>query len=151
MLDILNRLLQREVPSNSPTKKIDVRDILVATCALLLEMAHIDGEFSEAERNRILTVLEKEYNISQKEAGEIAEAAAAERKESPDLWRFTDLINKNYSEQERLRVIELIWQIIYVDEHLDKHEDYLVHKLARLLNLTHSQLIDTKLKVLHNR
>ena len=43
----------------------------------------------------------------------------------------------------------MVWEIIYTDGILDKHEDYLVHKLANLLRLSHEQLIEAKLKVLH--
>ena len=48
--------------------------------------------------------------------------------------------------EEKLQVIELVWEIAYADGLLDKHEDYLVHKLADLLRLTHQQLIEAKLK-----
>jgi uncharacterized tellurite resistance protein B-like protein len=45
-------------------------------------------------------------------------------------------------------VIETVWRVVYSDGILDKHEDYLVHKLADLLHLKHSELIDAKLKIL---
>ena len=48
--------------------------------------------------------------------------------------------------EEKLRLIETIWKIAYTDGKLDKHEDYLVHKLAKLLRLTHKQLIEAKIK-----
>ena len=44
----------------------------------------------------------------------------------------------------------MVWKIAYADGRLDKHEDYLVHKLAKLLRLTHNQLIDAKLKIIHS-
>ena len=50
-------------------------------------------------------------------------------------------------EQERL--IEQLWQIVYVDGKMDKYEHYLMNKLSNLLRLSHKQLIDAKLKVLH--
>ena len=45
-------------------------------------------------------------------------------------------------------IVEMVWKIAYADGFLDKHEDYLVHKLANLLRLTHKQLIDVKLKII---
>ena len=66
---------------------------------------------------------------------------------SIDLWQFTNLINQNYSTDEKLQIIETMWKIVYADGRLDKHEDYLVHKLSNLLRLTHKQLIDAKLRV----
>ena len=55
------------------------------------------------------------------------------------------------SEQKKTQIIEMVWEIIYIDGKLDQHEDYLVHKLARLLRLSHKQLIEAKLKILHGR
>jgi uncharacterized tellurite resistance protein B-like protein len=68
-------------------------------------------------------------------------------KNSNDLWRFASLINKNYSIEEKESIMEMIWRVAYADGHLDKHEDYLVHKMAKLLRLSHKQLIEAKLEV----
>ncbi|NIQ37048.1 MAG: hypothetical protein GTN81_00430 [Proteobacteria bacterium] len=126
-----------------------LHDIRVATCALFLEMAAIDGEFSDLERERILSILKKDFNLSNEYAAELLEAANAELKQSIDLWQFTNLINENYSMEEKDRIIAMVWKIVYTDGKLDMHEDYLAHKLAKLLRLTHKQLIDAKLRILH--
>ena len=124
-------------------------DIKVATCALFLEMASIDGEFSEVEKRRIISRLKEDYDLSDEHADELIKAADEELKGSIDLWQFTNLINQNYSTEEKLRIIETLWEIVYADGILNKYEDYLVHKFARLLRLTHKQLIDAKMKVIH--
>jgi uncharacterized tellurite resistance protein B-like protein len=121
-------------------------DIHVATCALLLEMSNIDGEFSETEKKRIVSILKKNYRLSDENAAALLAASNEELKNSNDLWRFASLINKNYSIEEKESIIEMIWRVAYADGHLDKHEDYLVHKLAKLLRLSHRQLIEAKLK-----
>jgi uncharacterized tellurite resistance protein B-like protein len=125
-------------------------DIRIATCALFLEMANIDGEFSEGERANILKLLAKEYHLSEEDAAELTKAADDERNGKIDLWQYTNLINQNYSDEEKFRVVELLWRVVYSDGRLDAHEDYLVHKLAKLLRLNHDRLIDAKLKVLHD-
>jgi uncharacterized tellurite resistance protein B-like protein len=139
-----------EIPSGGLSKddSTNSRKIYVATCALFLEMAKIDGEFSRTEEKNILSILVKNYNFSYKHAQEIAAAAEKQLNESIQLWEFTNLINENFSREDKMKIIELIWKIIYLDGKLDKHEDYLVHKLARLLNLSHRELIDAKLKIL---
>ena len=78
-------------------------------------------------------------------------SSEAEIEKSIDLWQFTNLINQNYSIEEKLKVIELIWKVAYSDGKLEKHEDYLAHKIAGLLRLSHGQLIDAKLKVINNK
>ena len=84
-------------------------------------------------------------------ATELIQATEEELKGSIDLWKFTNLINQNYSIEEKKQIIEMVWRVAYADGRLDKHEDYLVHKLAKLLRLTHKQLIDAKLKIIRNR
>jgi uncharacterized tellurite resistance protein B-like protein len=126
-----------------------LHDIRVATCALFLEMAAIDGEFSDLERERIVSILKKDFDLSDEYAVELLDAANAELKKSIDLWQFTNLINENYSIEEKTRIIAMVWKIVYTDGKLDMHEDYLAHKLAKLLRLTHKQLVDAKLRILH--
>ncbi len=94
----------------------------------------------------ILSILKDEYAVSPAEADEIINSAQAERDKSIDLWKFTNLINQNFSEEEKIHVLETIWRVIYADKKLDGHEDYLVHNLAKLLRLTHSQLIKAKMR-----
>jgi uncharacterized tellurite resistance protein B-like protein len=112
-------------------------------------MANIDGEFSDSERNRIVSILKRDYQLSEEHAMELMKASNKELDGSVDLWTFTDLINRNYPPEEKIRIIEMVWKIAYTDGKLDKDEDYLVHKLAKLLHLTHKQLIEAKLKVIH--
>jgi uncharacterized tellurite resistance protein B-like protein len=127
----------------------DGHDVRVATCALLLEMAQTDGEYSGPERENIIRILKEDYSLSGEDAADLLEEAGRDLKESIDLWRFTRLINEHYTDEEKAGIVEMLWKIVYTDGHLDKHEDYLVHKVSNLLNLTHRELIDAKLKVLH--
>lgn len=124
-------------------------DPRIAACALLLEMAHVDGEFTGEEKENLISLLQSEYGLSGADANEMIKTAEEELSNSLDLWKFADMINENFSLEEKLRVVELLWELVYTDGKLDKHEDYLIHKLAHLLRITHSQLIDAKLKVLH--
>lgn len=148
MIDLIKKYFGKNEEKDSLNQTEDKsHDIRIATCALLIEMSHIDGEFSEIERERILHILKRVYQVSDECALDIMQAASEELKGSIDLWKFTNLINKNYTPEEKLKIIETVWSIAYTDGELDKHEDYLVHKLAKLFNLTHKQLIDAKLKV----
>ncbi len=132
-----------------PEEKIDIEArIQLATCVLLLELAHSDDHFSEAEEERIVKILREEFSLSDEYAAELLELAHREREDSVDLWRFTNIIDNNYSSEEKERVMETLWKVIYADERLDAMEDHLIHRLAKLLNLTHKQLINAKKKVM---
>ncbi len=121
--------------------------IQLATCTILLEAAHIDDDFTEAERRHILDVLRERFDLSTEEALELMEASSHAREQSTGLYRFTREINSNCTVSEKLRFVEEIWRIFYSDGVLDGHEDHLARKLGKLLNLNHPQLIDTKIRV----
>ncbi len=147
MFDLIKDFFGAQRDERSPNEgEAPVHDVRVATCALLLEMAHIDGVFSDVERRQLFSVMKNEYGLTHDIVEELAEAAQTELENSLDLWKFTHLINKHYSKKEKVRVVEMIWEIVYADGKLDKHEDYLVHKFATLLGIAHEELIAAKLR-----
>lgn len=151
MLDILKKVFGNEQETGDENDQSSGHDVRIAACALFLEMANIDDEFSENEQQEIIDILQSEFDLSREHAEALSEAAQAELDDSLDLWKFTNMINVNYSREEKIRVVELLWKVVYADGKLDKHENYLMHRFSRLLNLKHSELIDAKLAVLERR
>jgi uncharacterized tellurite resistance protein B-like protein len=88
--------------------------------------------------------------LSPEHADALIAEAERELEKSVDLWQFSSLINKNYSNEEKIEIIETLWRIVYVDEKMDRYEHYLMNKLQNLLRLSHDQLIAAKLKVLNS-
>ena len=123
-------------------------DVRIATCALLLEMARIDEKFTAEEMDTVLSIMKEKYGLSQEHADALVAEADRELEDSVDLWQFARLINDNYSIDEKIEIIETLWQMVYVDGKMDEYEHYLMGKLKNLLRLSHDQLIDAKLKVL---
>jgi len=145
MFGSLKKFFKKPTPEQTGDSGHDAR---VAACALLMEMAAADDEFSSGEKEVILNILKNDSGLSQEEADALMAEADKELESSLDLWQFTNLINRNYSKDEKISVIETVWRVVYADGVLDKYEDYFVHKLADLLHLKHSELIDAKLKIL---
>ena len=131
---------QETQPSDGPER------IRVATCVILLEVAEYDEDFSPIERDTIETILKRRFGLTDAEAGELVETSARKRRESHGLRTFTHFVNENYSEDERKKIMEAAWEVIYADEKLNSYEDHFVHRLAKLLRLEHSDLIEAKLK-----
>ena len=149
MIDLVRRFFEKGQGTGSADQgTTESHDVRVAVCALFLEMANIDGKFSASEQDHVISLLKRQYGLSDQHVVDLMEASQKGLKDSIDLWQFTNLINQNYSRDEKIQIIEMVWQIVYADGRLDKHEDYLVHKLAKLLRLTDKDLIDAKLKVL---
>ena len=150
MIDLVRKFFSKgDTPGAEAGEEKTAHDIRVATCALLLEMANIDGEFSDVEKESIVAILKKDFALTDEHAQALLEASHDELNGSTDLWKFTNLINQNYSREEKRQIMETVWRVAYTDGKLDQHEDYLMHKLANLLRLTHKELIDAKVKVLH--
>lgn len=143
--DFFSKISEHGFSDNEEEKFQQTR---IATCALLLEMATIDGEFNETEKASIIEILRREYELSDEDVDSLIATASERLEESIDLWRFTNLINEHSTLEQKLQIIEMVWRIAYTDGKLDQHEDYLVHKLATLLRLTHHELIQAKLKVI---
>ena len=152
MIDSLKRFFNKIAPQDHqrPTKDSE-HDIRIATCALFAEIARIDEKFTNAELETILSILREKYGLSQDYADALLAEAQKELEKSVDLWQFAKLINENYSNEEKIGIIETLWQIVYVDGKMDRYEHYLMNKLQNLLRLTHDQLIAAKLKVRHSK
>lgn len=116
----------------------------VAACALLLEVAHADDEFTAEERRHIERALAHHFAVAEARVRELVELAEAERRESADLHQFTSLIVEYYDEAQRLLLAELLWRVVLADGHLSAHEDYLMQKLNRLLDLRPGFLAEAK-------
>lgn len=144
MFDFVKSIIDNKKESNSKTLPFDGH---IALCVLLLEAAFVDGECSAKELSHLKNTLISQYNIKADDIDELIECSGDKRKESVDIFRFTRYMNNNFSKQEKIEVMESVWSIILVDEHLETHEDHFAHKLANLLRLTHKELIDAKLVV----
>ena len=151
MLNIVKRFFSKEKEASpDATGQETGHDIHVATCALLVEIARIDGTFTREEMETVLSILKEKYGLSQEHADALIAEAEKELEESVDLWQFSNLINVNYSTEEKIDIIETMWRIVYVDGKMDRHEHYLMNKLRNLLRLSHKELIDAKLRVMNS-
>jgi len=146
MIDILKRFFGK-ADGGGASPADSEHDLHVATCALFVELARIDGEFSSAETETILTILKDRYGLSAAYADVLLQEADRELADSLDLWQFARLINDNYSNTEKMEIIEILWRMVFVDGKMDAHEHYLMNKLRNLLRLSHEDVIAVKLKV----
>ena len=144
MLEKLRSLFARHstlpaTPSDDPN-----RALKVAACALLLEMAYADDQFTADERGRIEEIVAQHFALNSEAARELLEAADRERREATDLFQLTSVITRQYDEGQRLLLSELLWRVVYADGVLSEHEDYLTQKLAVLLDLRPGYLAEAR-------
>ncbi|MGB3729095.1 MAG: TerB family tellurite resistance protein [Thermodesulfobacteriota bacterium] len=119
----------------------------VATSVILLEAATADSNFSVEEQEKIVEILKSRFQMSDESVKELIDESENERKNSTGLWYFTNIINENLNNEEKYNLMELVWEVIYSDGTLDKFENYIAHKLLKMLNIDHSKFIELKMKV----
>jgi uncharacterized tellurite resistance protein B-like protein len=114
--------------------------VAIAACALLLEIAHADAELGDAERERILRAVREDFGVPAEDVAEIVRLADAERRESVDLYQFTKLVSEKFSREERLRLLEVLWGVVYSDGALTAAENQLARRIAELLGFQHPEV-----------
>ncbi len=150
MIDLFRRIFDKMAPNGAAANEAGPDDrVNLAVCALFVEMGRIDETFTSAEMAQVLSILQNKYGISGQQASALIDEADRELRESVDLWQFARVINEHFSTDEKVALIRRLWQVVYVDGKMDQHEHYLMNKLSNLLRLSHKQLIDAKLEVLH--
>ncbi len=147
MFNFKKLLIEPGIASASVSKQEEFGRVQVATCVILLEVATADDEISNEEKSTIAEILMHKFQLPQDAIDELMELAAEKREASVGLWQFTNLINETFSREEKMKILESTWEVIYADERLDKYEDYLIRRLSKLLRLHHEEMIAAKLKV----
>jgi uncharacterized tellurite resistance protein B-like protein len=122
-------------------------DYRLAAAALLVHAAAIDGEMSQAERDKLRTVLRARFALVDAAADELIDKATAAEQESVDLYHFTHLLNRTLNEPGRARVIEMMWEIVYADGSRDELEDNLLWRAADLLGVSPRERIELRQRV----
>jgi uncharacterized tellurite resistance protein B-like protein len=128
--------------SASNNKKVEV-----AACALFIEMAKADGEYSDEERNFIVSEMKNTFSLDDEYVNELIQLAEQRIKESVSLYEFTGVINTTFSHDEKIQLIEILWKLIYKDEKLSEYEDHLMKRIAGTINVEHKDIINAKLWV----
>lgn len=142
MFSQLRRLLAGPPEEDQPDKA------QIATCALLLEMAHADGRLEPEEERLLRAHLTRHFQLEGDALERLVQSARQARRESVDQFLFAREINAACAPQEKLQIMETLWRIAYADGALDKFEDALARELATLLHIEPRQAIALKLKVL---
>ncbi|MBM4311754.1 MAG: TerB family tellurite resistance protein [Deltaproteobacteria bacterium] len=150
MLDIFKSAVQKiKGPAGSAVQTDEALELQIATCALLLEMAHADDTCTPAEEAHIAELMQQRFGLSREAFDEVCALSECRRRDEIDLWGFTSTIKKGFSAGQKMQLMEMLWSVIYADEVLADYEDHLVHTVAKLLGMDHRDMIAAKVKVLN--
>ncbi len=122
----------------------------LATAALLFEMMRMDNEVSEQEKILLKKLIGQRFTLSNDETEQLIQLAEQEATQAIDYHSFTSLINTHFSAEEKISIVEHLWQVAYADGHINKYEDHLVRKIADLIYVPHSAFIAAKHRAASN-
>ncbi len=111
-------------------------DYRLAASALLVHAAAIDGEVSPVERDQLHAVIKRSFELDEEATNELVSEATAAEQQAVDLYHFTSLINRSLNEDGRLRIVEMMWEIVYADGRVTEFEDNLLWRAADLLGIS---------------
>ncbi len=118
--------------------------IRLATAVLLADVAYADDVFDETEFDRVLRLMEAHFHLDPEDAAELVNRATEEAEGLVSLHAFTDVLHQNLSEDEKARIVQLLWNVAYADGNLDKYEDSLVLKISDLLHVSRGRVMRLK-------
>lgn len=116
----------------------------LATAVLMVDVARADHVFDESEFDRVLQLVEQHFGLAPEEAAELVNSASETADDIVSVHEFTALLHEHLDENEKSRIVGLLWEIAYADGQLDKYEDSLVLKISDLLYVSRARVMRLK-------
>ncbi|RLA00012.1 MAG: TerB family tellurite resistance protein [Gammaproteobacteria bacterium] len=113
----------------------------LASAVLLIEVAQADRDYSQQEKEKIQQAIASKFYLTAQEIEQLMTLAREKSHQATDYHQFTSLLNKEFTKQQKIRLIEMMWHVAYADGELDPYEDHLIRKISELLYLRHSELL----------
>ena len=123
----------KKIFNKQKKESLDNKNVLVA--ALLIHAARIDESYTDIEKEIIKKALVELNNINSDQAENLIKFAEKKEEESNQIVEFTREIKK-YSMKFRLKIIEVIWKIVYSDGTSDDYESNLIRRICGLLYIS---------------
>ncbi len=143
MLERLQRFWRGEEPS-PPATGADRYQL--AAAALLVTAGAMDDVFDDAERARVRILLHERFGLDDDQVEALLAEAETTSRESVDLFHFTSAIKQGFEPDERVGILEMVWEVVYADGKLDDLEASLMRRLAGLLGVTDRDSGDARQK-----
>ena len=132
MINLLKNIYSTQTPDD---EKDDIKK-LELLCGLMIEAAYTDGQIDESELNNIKFSLINVFEEEPDNVNIVIDKALKNRNNSKSLHHYTSFINKNFTNDKKLLLIEALWEIILSDGQVHDYESNLLRRLAGLLYIS---------------
>ena len=118
----------------------------LATATLLVEMTRADRQVDSAETDTVLAAIRQRFDLTAEEARDLADLGHDKADHATSLYEFTQVLNDQLGREQKIQIVELLWDVAYADGRIDKYEEQLVRKIAELIYVPHPDFIAAKLR-----
>src|SRR4030081_1029087 len=148
MLDALRHFIADVIsPTAHEDRVFDDTGYRLAATALLIHVISLDGEPSKIEKHKLHSLLESRFGLDPGTADQLIASATLVEGEAVDLYRFTSVIMRSVNEEGRLRIVEMMWELAYADDHVNDFGDNVVWRAVDLLGVSSRDRIELKHRV----
>jgi len=148
MLDGLRQFIADVVsPHAQEDRAFDDKGYRLAATALLIHVISLDGEPTAAEKRKLHSLIESSFELDRGTADRLIASAMLVEGDAVDLYHFTSVIMRQVDEAGRLRIVEMMWELVYADGQVTEFEDNVVWRAADLLGISARERIDLKHRV----
>ena len=116
----------------------------LATAVLMIDVARADHVFEESEVDSVLRLVEEHFVLEPEQAAELVNSAGEVADDLVSVHEFTQRLHRHLSDNEKARVVGLLWQVAFADGRLDKFENSLVLKISDLLYVNRARVMRLK-------
>ena len=118
--------------------------IRLATAVLLIDVARADHVFDESEFDGVLRLVESHFDLQPEDAAELVNEASEEAENLISAYDFTSVLHRHLDDDEKERIVGMLWQVAYADGALDKYEDSLILKISDLMHVSRTRVMRLK-------
>ena len=147
MFSALKRFLRTAVTGESCELSFAEDDHRLAAAALLVHIISVDGVVDDVERAALTEVLRANYKLTPEMTEELIREATQRDNEAVDLYGFTSVLKRSLELDERLKVIEMMWELVYADGTVHEFEDNTIWRVAELLGISSRDRLALRRKV----
>ena len=145
---MFNQLMKFLGGGEWPSDSDEFNQLEVAVAALLVEAARMSDRFDDAERLVIERILSRSYDLPSDATARLLTAAEDADAGSTQLFPFTHLIAERMTPQQRVGVIEMLWETVYADGSLSPDDDALIRQVAGLIYVSDRDRGEAHLRVM---
>ena len=130
-----------------PLDRFEQKNCRLLTAALLIRVARVENEMSEARRKKLHAVLKSRFELDDCATNQLISDAVAAERNAIDLYHFTRQLNAALDDEARRGIVKMMWEIVYVDGTMKESENNIIWRAADLLSVPSRQRIELRQQI----